>query len=418
LDIKRDPPKKTKKYIAFGAAAVGLIVITGAISRLKPAAPTVERGTLWFGVVTRGPWKREVNAPGTLVPEHIRYIAATTSGRVESLPVRPGVQVSPTTMLVEMSNPDEQIRMLQYQQSVDAGVASLAALRTQLHQSRLSQESVIANLRTQLQKAIRDAAVQDSLATKKLAIVNDVTAAHEVANDLKTRLDIELQRLDAMKQSETQQIQLQEAQVEGLRRILQNQRERVASMRVMAPEVGQLQMLGNPQLELGQWVNAGTEVARVVQPGKLKAVLRVPETQAKDVAVGQQARIDLHNNNEVKGHVIRKDPSSQNGTITVEVALDGALPPGTSSDLAVDGSIEIERVADAIFVGRPGFGQPDSKVGIFKVNPGQGEANRITVDFGPASVNTIIVKSNLNVGDSVIISDMSAYDNTNRVRIK
>jgi HlyD family secretion protein len=189
-------------------------------------------------------------------------------------------------------------------------------------------------------------------------------------------------------------------------------------MRVTAPEAGLLQTLGNPPLELGQYVNAGTVLARVVQPGKLKAVLRVPENQAKDIVPNLPATIDLHNNIVVKGHVMRTDPSSVQGTVTVEVAIDDSLPQGTRSDLAVDGTITLERLNDVLFIGRPGFGQAESSVGIFKVDKGKGEATRVTVQLGRASVNTIEVKKGLNVGDSVIISDMSQFDNTNRVKIK
>jgi HlyD family secretion protein len=189
-------------------------------------------------------------------------------------------------------------------------------------------------------------------------------------------------------------------------------------MRVLAGAGGQLQTLGNPQLEVGQWVNPGLELARIAQPGRLKAVLRVPETQAKDIVVGQKASIDLHNNGIIDGHVMRTDPSSQNGTVTVEVALDGPLPPGARSDLSVDGTIEIERLKDVMFVGRPAYGQAESTVGLFKLEADGKFADRANVKLGRASVNTIEVISGLNVGDKVIISDMSAWDNVSRVKLK
>lgn len=418
MDIQRDPPKKTRQYVFWSIGIVAVIAITGFVSHLKPAAPTVERGMLWIGVVQRGEMTRAVNAPGTLVPEHVRIIVATTSGRVESLPVRPGVNVTPTTLLLEMSNPDVQLQLLQDQQQLSQAYSTLATLRTTLHQQQLSEEGAIASLKTQYLDAQRKAAVLDSLDKRNLATANEVAGAHDTELELKTRLDVEQQRLRDMRSSEAQQIQLAEQQIEAVKRILQDQKNRVASMHVFAPEPGQLQTLGNPQLELGQWVNAGMELARVVQPGHLKAVLRVPETQARDVAVGQRATIDLHNNTTVEGHVTRSDPSSQAGTVTVEVALDGQVPPGTRSDLAVDGTIEIERLHDVLFVGRPGFGQPESSVGMFRLLPGKGEAVLTTVKLGVASVNTIEVKGGLAVGDSVIISDMSQYDNVQRVRIK
>ena len=418
LDIKREPPKKTKKIIAYGAGLIAIVAVSIGISRLKPAAPPVERGTLWIDTVKRGMMTRDVNAPGTLEPEYVRNITALTSGRVEELPVRPGISVTNNTLLVVMSSPDEQIKELQYEQSLNQAIGNLANLKTTLHQQILSQQSNLASTRTSYNDAVRQATVQDSLAKKKLSSPNDVAAAHDKIDEYKQRMDIEQKRLEDMQRSEQEQIKLNEQQIEGLRRILADQRHRVASMRVTSPESGQLQMLGNPPLELGQYVNAGTLLARVVQPGKLKAVLRVPETQAVDIVPGLPATIDLHNNNVVKGHVMRTDPSSVVGTVTVEVSIEDTLPAGTRSDVAVDGTIQIERLNDVLYVARPGFGQPNSSVGIFKVLPNKGEAVRVTVQLGQASVNTIEVKGGLNVGDSVIVSDMTPFDNTNRVRIK
>ena len=418
LDIKREPPKKTKKYVAGGVAIVGVLVISAFISRLKPAAPPVERATLWIDTVKKGDMTISVNAPGTLVPEHVRIIVATTSGRVETLPVRPGVSVTPDETILTLSNPDIDLQTLQYQQQLTQSFSSLAQLKTSLQQGLMTEEGTVAQLVTQYQTAVRNAAVLDSLDKKKLAGKNEVEAAHDLVTELKRRLDLERQRYSDMQAAEKQQVDLQQQQIEGLKQILQEQRNRVSSMRVTAGEAGQLLSLGNPQLELGQWVNSGIELARVAQPGRLKAVLRVPETQAKDVAVGQRAVIDLHNNGTVEGHVIRADPSSQAGTVTVEVALDGALPQGARSDLSVDGTIEIEKLKDVTFVGRPAYGQAESTVGLFKVEKGSGYASRVNVKLGRASVNTIVVNGGLAVGDSVIISDMSTWDNTSRVRLK
>src|SRR4051812_17272054 len=362
--------------------------------------------------------KREVNAPGTLEAMYVRNVTALTSGRVEDLPVRPGVPVTPATVLVVLSSPDEDIKELQNQQQLNLAVGQLASLKTQLRQQILNQQSLVATTLTQYNNAVRLAAVQDSLAKKNLSSANDVAQAHDQITEMKQRLDIVRKQLDDIQASEKQQIELQEGQIESLRRILDEQKRRVAAMRVRSPEAGLLQALGNPPLELGQYVNAGSLLARVVQPGKLKAVLRVPENQAKDVVPNLPATIDLHNNTIVKGHVMRTDPSSVQGTVTVEVAIDDSLPAGTRSDLAVDGTITIERLNDVLYIGRPGFGQANSSVGIFKVDKGKGEASRVTVQLGVASVNTIEVKKGLQVGDSVIISDMSQFDNTNRVKIK
>lgn len=418
MDIKREPPKKTKKIIAYGAGLVAIVAVSIGISRLKPAAPPVERGTLWIDTVKRGTMTRDVNAPGTLEPEYVRNITALTSGRVEDLPLKPGVNVTTNTVLVVMSSPDEDIKELQDEQQLNQAIGNLATLKTTLHQQILSQQSSVASVRTLYNNAIRTADVQDSLAKKNLASKNDIAAAHDAVIEQKQRLDIEQRRLDDMQKSEQEQIQLNEAQIEGLKRILADQRKRVASMRVTSPESGLLQMLGNPPLELGQYVNAGTLLARVVQPGKLKAVLRVPETQAVDIVPGLPATIDLHNNTIVKGHVTRTDPSSVAGTVTVEVSIEDSLPAGTRSDLAVDGTIQLSKLNNALFMARPGFGQANSSVGIFKVIPNKGEATRVTVQLGVASVNTIEIKGGLQVGDSVIVSDMTPFDNTNRVRIK
>ncbi|PYP67570.1 MAG: RND transporter [Gemmatimonadetes bacterium] len=418
MDIKREPPKKTKKYIAGGVALVGVLVISSFISRLKPAAPPVERATLWIDTVKRGEMVRSVSAPGTLVPEHIRIIVATTSGRVETLPVRPGETVTPISTILTLSNPDLDLQTLQYQQQLMQSYAALAQLKTSLQQGLMTQEGAVAQLVTQYQKAERDATVVDSLNKKKLSSPNEVAAAHDLVSELKRRLDLERQRYTDLQASQKQQLDLQQDQINGLKQILQEQRNRVASMRVTAGESGQLLTLGNPQLELGQWVNSGIELARVAQPGRLKAVLRVPETQAKDVVPGQRATIDLHNNGIIEGHVMRTDPSSQAGTVTVEVALDGALPNGARSDLSVDGTIEIDRLKDVLYVGRPAYGQAESTVGLFRVEKGSGYASRTNVKLGRASVNTIEVVNGLAVGDSVIISDMSTWDNTSRVRLK
>jgi multidrug resistance efflux pump len=423
LDIKREPPKreppkKTKKYIAGGLVILGVLAVSAFISRLKPAAPPVERATLWIDTVKRGEMVRSVNAPGTLVPEHIRIIVATTSGRVEALPVRPGVTVSPSTVIVELSNTDVDLQTLQYQQTLTQSYAALAQLKNQLQQGLMTQEGVVAQLVTQYQQAERNKVVLDSLDKKGLAGKNEMAAARDLLGELKRRLDLERKRYADMEAAEKQQIDLQQQQINGLRSILNEQHNRVAAMRVTAGEAGQLLTLGNPQLELGQWVNSGIELARVAQPGRLKAVLRVPETQAKDVVQGQLATIDLHNNGIIKGHVMRTDPASQAGTVTVEVALDGPIPPGARSDLSVDGTIEIERLKDVLHVGRPAYGQAESTVGLFRVEKGSGYASRVNVKLGRASVNTIEVQSGLAVGDSVIISDMSTWDNTSRVRLK
>jgi multidrug resistance efflux pump len=419
LDIKREPTKKRGKYFAIAGGVVVLIGTTLALSNLESRPPSVERATLWIDSVQRGQMVRAVRAPGTLVPEHIRYVVAVTSGRVEALPIRPGTTVQPSTPLLELSNPDVQLEMLNAQRQLADAEANLVSLRTNLETQRLNQASTVAQVRTQYAAAMRDAAVMEALDKKKLASENELTKAQDLAKELKERIAIEEQRLKVQTDAIKGQLALAAQNVEKLRAIQKFQEERVASMRVPAGEGGQLLSLGNgqQQLELGQWVLAGQTLATIAQPGRLKAVLRVPETQAKDIMVGQKAEVDTRNGI-IQGHVIRADPTSVNGSVTVEVALDGELPKGARADLSVDANIEIERLHDVLFVGRPAYGQPESTVGIFRLDPDGKNATRVNVKLGRASVSTIEVVSGLNKGDRVIISDMSQWDNVQRVRLQ
>jgi HlyD family secretion protein len=414
VDIKRAPQPKRKKYILGAGAVAGLIVITAFINRLEPAAPTVERATLMIDSVRRGTMIREVHAPGVLTPEHVKIIAAVTAGRVEQLPLRAGVPVTPTTLLVELSNPDVQLQLLEAQRALTAAEGALISQRTQLQNQRLNQEGTIASLRTQVADAKRQLAAAEELSKKGLSSAYEMAAARDRVRELTEREQLAQQQLRLMLESMEREVALQAAQVQRLRSILQFQQGRVGSMMVLAGENGVLQEL---PLELGQWVNPGMILARVSQPGRLKAVLRVPETQAKDITVGQRAKIDTRNGI-VEGRVMRADLAAQNGTVTVEVALEGELPRGARPDLSVDGTIEIERLSDVMYTGRPAYGQAESTVGLFKLDPDGKTATRVNVRLGRASVNTIQVANGLGVGDKVIISDMSAYDNTNKVRLK
>jgi HlyD family secretion protein len=427
VDIKRAPPSKKKQYIAWGSGILAIVVVSLGISKLKPAAPSVERATLWVDSVRKGELLREVRAAGTLVPEHMRIIAAVTAGRIEQLPVRPGVTVSPGTILVEMSNTDVQLQALQAEQSLTqarSGLASLkqsglASLKQSLLQQRLAQEGAVASAKTMMETALRRLKEMEALDEKKLASPNEVAAARDAALELKTRYDLEVQRLSEMNSSAKEQIVLNEEQVNRLSSIVREQMNRVNSMRVVAGETGVLQSLGpnGVQLELGQWVNPGMELARVAQPGRLKAVIRVPETQARDIAVGQKASVDTRNGI-VAGHVMRIDPGSSQGTVTVEIAISGELPRGARADMSVDGTIEIERLPNAMFVGRPAYGSAESTVGLFKISEDGSEATLVTVRLGRTSVSFVEVLNGLAVGDSVIISDMSQWDNQNRIRLK
>jgi len=397
-----------------GAGLGALLLATVAIGRLKPAAPSVERSTVWIDAVKRGPMLRQVRGPGTLVPDSIRWISAVTSGRVERVFVRPGAPVQAGTVLLDMSNPDVQLEALTSEQQLAAAQAQLVSLRTNLNTARLNQASTVAQVRTQLRETQRQTVSAESLITRNLIAQNELQRVRDQVAELTERLQIEQERLGLMAETVDSQLTLQQDQINRLRAISEYQRNRVASMHVLAGTDGVVQDLN---LEMGQWVQSGTTLARVVQPGKLRAVLRVPETQARDVALGQKAEIDTRIGI-VPGRVVRIDPAAQSGTVAVDVALEGALPQGARPDLSVEGTVEIERLDNVLFVGRPAYGQQNSTVGLFKLSDGGRYAERVNARLGRASVNTIEVLGGLAVGDSVVLSDMSRWDNVDRVRLR
>ena len=414
MDIARAPQPKRKKYVMIGAGVAGLLLMTLALTRLEPRAPGVDRATLLIDSVSRGTLVRQVRAPGTLVPERNLFISAVTQGRVEALPLRPGAVVEPNTLIAVLTNPDVEMQALDAQRQLGAAEAQLLTLRATLEQQRLSQQSAIEQLQTQLAEAQRQARTFEALGEKNLASANEVKTAQERAADLAGRIRIAKEQLRVLEGSVDAQIRQQEQQVTQMRTILQFQQERLASMQVRAGESGVLQEL---PLELGVWVTPGQRLARVAQPGKLKAVLRVPESQAKDIVLGQETDVDTRNGI-VKGRVMRVDPIATNGTVIVEVALEGELPAGARSDISVDGTIEIERLNNVLYTQRPGYGQPESTVQLFKLEPDGKHASRVTVQLGRASVNTIEIRGGLQPGDRVIVSDITNFDNVNRIRLQ
>ena len=414
MDIPRAPKKKRANYIAIGGGAAALLLLSVVIGSLPTAAPSVDRSTLLIDSVQRGTMVRAVRAPGTLVPERVRFVSALTAGRIERLPIRPGATVTAGSSLLDMSNPDVQLEALEAGRQVTSAEAALVNLETALATQRLTQQAAIASAQAAASDARRQSAMLVSLGKKQLASGNDMAQAEERAAEQSARLSAEQNRLRVMDGAMARQIALQRSEVQRARSIAEFQAARVASMHVRAPEDGVLQTL---PLELGQWVVPGQVLATVAQPGRLKAVLRVPETQARDVVIGQPVDVDTRNGI-AKGHVLRVDPSVQNGTVTVEVALDGALPRGARPDLSVDGTIEIELLPDVLHVGRPAYGQGESTVGLFRLDPDGKYATRVPVKLGRSSVNTIQITQGLKVGDRVIISDMSQWDNVERVKLK
>ncbi len=418
MDIPRPQQPKTRKRLMYGGVALAaLVTVTVALSRLEPAAPTVDRGTIWFDTVRQGSMLRNVRGPGTLVPEQMRQVSAVTSGRVERLLVEPGDTVLSGTVLIEISNPDVQLRALEAQQQLAAAEAQLVSTRSNLRTQILAQEATVATARADYADAKRQADNAVELAPKGLIAEQEVKRLQERAEQMDARLKSELQRLEVFKSTMDEQLAVQEAQVERLREVVSFQRSLIQSMRVRAGSAGVLRDLGTPQLEEGQWVLAGMRLATVVQPGRLKAELRVPETQARDVVIGQRALIDTRTDT-IQGHVSRVDPASQNGTVTVDVTLEGELPRGARPDLSVDGTIEIERLDNVLYMGRPAYGQSNSMVGIFKVDPDGNTGRRVNVRLGRASVNQIEIVEGLAKGDVVVLSDMSRWDAVDRVRIR
>ena len=414
MDIARVPRPKHPAYLKGGLALGCVAVITILLTSLSPAAPTVQLGTVLVDSVRRGELVREVHGPGSLVPEQIRWISALTPARVERILAHPGDSVTADAMLLELSNPDVQIQALEAQQRLTAAEAELVNLGTTLQSERLRQQSILAQARTVYNEARRSAMEAETLAVKGFSSTFELGRARDQAEEAATRLQIEEQRLALLTESIEPQLRVQQEQVARLQAINAHRQNEVRGLQVRAGERGVVQEL---PLQLGQWVVPGLVLARVVQPSRLKAVLRIPETLATDVHIGQRATIDTRNGL-IAGRVVRVDPASQSGSVGVDVALEGDLPAGARPELSVDGTIELGRLSAVLFVGRPAWGQSNSTVSLFKLVDGGTAAVRVQVQVGTSSVNNIEVIHGLAAGDRVILSDMSRWENVDRVRVK
>jgi HlyD family secretion protein len=416
MDIARpvDRRRQRIRQVALAAVAiVGVLGITLGLSRLKPAAPAVERASVWIDTVRRGPMVREVRGVGTLVPEDIRWIPATTVGRVEEIVLRPGTAVEPGTVILELSNPTLAQELEEATLRLRAAEASQANLKIQLDNDTLQQEATNASIEADYEKAALQADVNRQLAAKQLVSTMVVRQAELDAEQLAARLAIAKKQLASRTESMRSRLAVQQAEVDQARALMALKQRQVDDLHVRAGFAGVLQLV---PVDVGQQVAPGTNLARVADPARLKAELRIAETQARDVQIGQKVSIDTRNGL-VDGTVSRLDPSVQNGTVTVDVALPAVLPKGARPDLSVDGTVELERLPDVLFVGRPAFGQEQSAVGLFKVQA-DGEASRVRVTLGRSSVNTVEIVSGLNAGDQVVLSDMSAWDAFDRVRLR
>jgi HlyD family secretion protein len=416
MDIQREGvarKKKIRRAIYAGAGVVAILLITVALSRLEPAAPSVKRATVWMDTVKRGSMLRQVRGPGTLVPEEIRWIAARTNGRVETIRILPGTQVKAETVLIDMSNPVLEQEALGAEFQLRAAEARFEDLKIQLQSQYLNQRAVAASIQADFSQARLQAEADEDLHNQGL--IGDLTLklSQVRAEELAIRHDLEQQRLEIASESVEAQLAAETARVDQMRALYGLRKTQVMALKVPAGIDGVLQQM---PVEVGQEVTPGTILAKVAQPLNLKAELRIAETQAKDIEIGQKASIDTRNG-VIEGKVSRVDPAVLEGTVTVDVALLGELPKGARPDLSVDGTIEIERLEDVLYVGRPAYGQADSTIGLFKLLEDGVHAVRIQVRLGKSSVNTIVLTSGLNEGDEVILSDTSAWDAYDRIRL-
>lgn len=413
MDIARERPKR-RPVLVYGIAAGGILLATLGISRLRPAAPTMEGSTLYTDTVKRGTMLRQVRGPGSLVPENLRIVSAMTAGRVERVLVRPGALVEEGTLLIELSNPDVQLEGLDAERQVKVAEADLANLRSTLESQRLAAVSTVATVRSELRQAERDVKVAERLEQEGLGSAMEIERARDDVEQARSRFESEQARLVVLTESLKAQLDLRRSEVDRLRAIARFQRDRVASMQVRAGAKGVVQSLS---LEPGQWVNPGQELARVAGQERLKAVLRVPESEARDVTLGLKVAVDTRNGI-VAGRVSRVDPGSQNGTVGVDVALEGALPKGARPDLSVDGVIEVDRLEGVLYMARPAEGSSESTVRLFRIAEGGRSAERVAVRLGRGSYQSVEILEGLKEGDRVILSDMSQWERADRVNLK
>ena len=417
-DMVRDPAilkrKRLRQAAMFAVGGLAVVAASVALARMEPAAPSVERATVLEDTVKRGSLVRQVRGLGTLVPEDTRWLPATTDGRVDRILLRPGATVEPDSVILVLSNPQVEQEELNARLAVQSAVAALDNLRAQLKSDLLTQEAQAASLASEFEQARMEADANDALAKEELVSELVRRQSRLRSDTLKRRVEIDERRLDAAGDSNEARVRVQQAAVDQAGAIADLFASRLAALRVTPGFAGVLQQV---PVEVGQRVAPGQNLARVADPARLKAELKIPETQAKDIEVGLPAEVDTRNG-VIAGRVSRKDPAAANGTVTVDVSLTGALPRGAVPDLSVDGTVQLERLDDILYVGRPSLGQEDSTVGLFRVTGADGNAVRVQVGLGRSSVNAIEVKSGLEEGDRVVLSDMSAWDAYDRVRLR
>ena len=419
MDIQRPSNARAKKIrrIAYGTVALILIAgVTFGLSRLRPAAPSVDAGTIWTDTVKRGPMLREMRGLGTLVPEDIRWIAAQTNARVDRWVLRPGAIVKPDSVIMELSDPTLLRDTVDAEYQLKGAEADYANLKVQVDSDLMNQKAAEAAVRSDYEQAKIQHDVDVKLVKEGITSIVTEQKSKVTEEQLAIRLQLETERTKIATDAANAKLAAQQARIDEQKALYQLKKGQLDALHVRAGINGVLQL---EPVDVGQNVTPGTNLARVADPKKLKAEVKIAETQAKDAVIGQKATIDTRNGI-VHGHVSRIDPSVVNGTVTVDVTMDEPFPPGSGArpDLSVDGTIEIENLKDVLYVGRPVHGQSDSTIGLFKLNEDGSEATRVNVKLGRSSVNTIEILDGLKVGDKVILSDMSAWDNFDRIRLK
>ena len=410
-DLKRKRQRKQWLYAAVALIALGLVGVV--VSSLDPASPAVARNAVWTDTVREGEFVREVRGPGTLVPKEIRWIPAASAGRVERILVKPGARVDEDTVLVELSNPELVQQADEARWQSEAAAADWRSLEAELDRQLLDARAGLAAVRADYESARLQAEAEGGLAADGVVSKLQYQQSQLRADQLEVRLELEEQRITRLKSSIQAQLDARGAGVEQANRLRQQRDKQVSDLSIRAGIAGVLQQV---PVEEGQQVVLGANVARVARPDDLIAELRIAETQARDVQLDQPVKVDTRNGI-VPGRVIRIDPAVQSGTVQVDVELTGDLPSGARPDLSVDGTIEIERLSDVVFVGRPAYGQPESMLSLFKLET-DGRARRVDVAFGRASVNLIEIRSGLEPGDLVILSDTSAWDDFDTLQLE
>jgi HlyD family secretion protein len=405
--------KRKRRILIIGGSVLGLIVVTFGLSRLKPAAPSVDRSSVWIDTVKRGPMVRQVRGLGTLVPEEFRWLPATTEASVEKILIWPGTKVEAGDVILELTSPELEQSAQEAVSKAKAAEADLASEKATLQRELLDQESKATTAHSAYEQAKMERQTNDQLAKNGL-VADLVYKTSKIKEEECQKTDeIEGKRLAFSRDSIEPQLASKQQAVDQANQFAKLKLDQVEGLHVKAGMSGVLQAL---PVQVGQRLKPGDNLARVADPSKLKAQIKIAETQAKDIQPGQQAIVDTRNG-VVKGHVKRVDPAVEQGTVTVDVAFDEELPKGARPDLSVDGTIELERLENVVFVGRPAFGQENNTVGMFKLVPGSNDAVRTPVKLGKSSVNTIEIVSGLNPGDQVILSDTSAWDSHDRIRL-